>query len=66
MPTPDFEASELHLARHLATFRTQQIEPEPLALSGGEPHPGEEDAEHANSHPKLDPRQLSLVFGERR
>ncbi|MBO9647144.1 MAG: hypothetical protein J7605_01430 [Variovorax sp.] len=62
MPTPDFEPSGLQLARHLATFRTQHIEPEAVAVR--EPHPGEDEV--PRDHPKLDPRQLSLVFGERR
>ncbi|MBB3176511.1 hypothetical protein [Variovorax sp. Sphag1AA] len=62
MPTPDFEPSELQLARHLATFRTQQIEAVGVAVR--EPHPGEDEV--PRDHPKLDPRQFSLVFGERR
>ena len=66
LPTPDFEPSGLRLARHLATFlRTQQIEPEPIALVGGE-HPGEDEPDRASGHPKLELRQLSMVFGERR
>jgi len=68
LPTPDFEPSGLRLARHLASFHTQQIEMarEPIALTAGDPHPGEDETDRASSHPKLDPRQLSLVFGERR
>ncbi|MEJ8809515.1 hypothetical protein WKW77_00450 [Variovorax ureilyticus] len=63
LPTPDFEPSELSLARHLAAFRSQQIE---AATTVREPHPGEDETDPASGHPKLDPRQLSLVFGERR
>lgn len=63
LPTPDFEPSGLSLARHLAAFRTQQIE---TATTTREPHPGEDEADPERGHPKLDPRQLSLVFGERR
>ena len=66
LPTPDFQPSELALARHIATFRTQQVEPDPAAFAAGEPHPGEDETDRSSSHPKLDPRQLSLVFGERR
>jgi hypothetical protein len=66
LPTPDFEPSELLLARHLATFRTQRIEVEPIVMAAREPHPGDDETDRAHGHPKLDPRQLSLVFGERR
>jgi len=66
LPTPDFEPSGLRLARHLATFHARQIEPEPIALANGDPHPGEDETDRASSHPKLDLCQLSMVFGERR
>lgn len=64
LPTPDFEPSTAHLARHLASFRSQPVELIPRA--GGDPHPGEdEDDDPVGTHPTLQLRQLSLVFGER-
>jgi len=62
MPIPDFEPSEARLARHLATFRIREITAKPVS----DPHPGDDEADRMRDHPKLDLRQLSLVFGERR
>ncbi|MBO9515656.1 MAG: hypothetical protein J7549_16195 [Variovorax sp.] len=61
LPTPDLEPSDTRLVRHLATFRSVQA-----AASEPEPHPGEDEADRTNGHPKLVLRQLSRVFGERR